>query len=265
MFARLWTPSLRVLVILVALLTFVPASALARQTASTGQVSLTLYHCPEEMRPETLVAAQCLSTIGPIVEVQLWPLYMGDAYPSTLRDASRDGEAFVWDELPFADYFVQARSLAGGYDRFLIPGLEGLNSPPQLGYTASPNEGYIVPLDATTPMRDLPIYVFRAPAEDSGRVEAGEGSIAVRLHACPAHMRPLDLDAAACPLDPAVANLQISVIGSGEERRDLEDATPQGDALALLSDHSGYALVFLLDAGALPTPTQATLDVYLLR
>jgi len=115
------------------------------------------------MRPETVEPSQCTFTTGPIIDLQLAPLGSGDTAPRTLGDARRDGEVLVWDAVPFDEYVLQARSLGEGYDRFLIPDLEGLNTPPEAGYTASPDEGYIVPVDAQTPTYDLPVYLFHAP------------------------------------------------------------------------------------------------------
>ena len=127
--------------------------------------------------------------------------------------------------VPFGVYVLQARSLLAGYDRFLIPGLEGLNTPPELGYTASPSEGYTLTLDPATPVFDLPVYLFHAP---TGTTD--QGSVSVRLLACPAGMRPLDFDPAACTPDPNVADLQIFVAGSGENRRNLAGARQEGES-----------------------------------
>src|SRR4028118_953322 len=80
------------------------------------------------MRPETLEPSRCTFTTGPIIDLQLAPLGSGDAAPRTLRDARLDGEVLVWDAVPFDEYVLQARSLHEGYDRFLIPELEGLGS-----------------------------------------------------------------------------------------------------------------------------------------
>ena len=125
-----------------------------------GEIGVTLYDCPAEMRPETVEPSQCTFTTGPIIDLQLAPLGSGDAAPRTLRDARLDGEVLVWEAVPFDEYVLQARSLHEGYDRFLIPDLEGLNSPPEEGYAASPNEGYLVTLDEETPAFDLPVYLF---------------------------------------------------------------------------------------------------------
>jgi hypothetical protein len=132
-------------------------------TPTAGEVGVTLYDCPAGMRPETVEPSQCTFTTGPIIDLQLAPLGSGDAAPRTLGDARRDGEVLVWDAVPFDEYVLQARSLGEGYDRFLIPDLKGLNTPPEAGYTASPDEGYIVPVDAQTPTYDLPVYLFHAP------------------------------------------------------------------------------------------------------
>jgi hypothetical protein len=130
---------------------------------TVGEVAVAVYDCPAGMRPETVDPGQCQYTTGPVVDLRLVQLGGGDFEPRSLREARLDGELYVWDELPFDEYVLQTQSLAEGYDRYLVQGLEGLNTPPELGYTISPNEGYIIPLDAETPAYELPVYVFRTP------------------------------------------------------------------------------------------------------
>jgi hypothetical protein len=154
-----------------------------------GEVGVTLYDCPPEMRPETVEPSQCTFTAGPIIDLQLAPLGSGDAAPRTLRDARLDGEVLVWEAVPFDEYVLQARSLHEDYDRFLIPDLEGLNTPPEAGYTASPNEGYLVTVDEETPTYDLPVYLFRvSPASLISEAAQDYASRTLRIFAalCPA-------------------------------------------------------------------------------
>jgi hypothetical protein len=130
---------------------------------SVGEIAVAIYGCPAGMRPETFDPDQCQYTAGPVVDLRLVQARGGDFEPRSLREARLDGELYVWDDIPFGEYVLQARSLAEGYDRFLAPGLEGLNTPPELGYSISPNEGYLLTLNATVPAYELPVYVFRVP------------------------------------------------------------------------------------------------------
>ena len=138
-------------------------AGLATPTPMLGEVAVVVYDCPAGMRPETIEPALCRYTTGPLIDLRLAPVVANDFEQRSLGDARLDGEVYVWDGLPFATYVLQARALAEGYDRYLIPGQEGLNTPPELGYTISPNEGYLLPIDAAVPGCDLPVYVFRTP------------------------------------------------------------------------------------------------------
>ena len=138
----------------------VPAPAGA--TATSGEIGVALYDCRPGMRPETLNPDRCQYTIGPVVDLRLNQFDAGIETQLALRDARLVDELYVWDRLPFGEYLLQAKELGSGFDRFLIPGLTGLNTPPELGYTISPNEGYLLTLDAEHSVYELPVYVFRS-------------------------------------------------------------------------------------------------------
>lgn len=295
MVARRWTSSLLVLLVLFAVLVPVPGVALARQTAPTGNIAVRLHACPEQMRPLDFDAAAC-PLDADVADLQIFVIGSGANRRAT-ADAMREGDALVWDDLPFGEYVVQPKQLAAGYDRYLIPGQSGLNISPDLGYSVGPNEGYLLPLDAAHPTYTIDLYVFHA-YESAGALRLG-----VRFWQCPDGVAAApDMRGLGCAVLPApppgfdieVAGAEIARplslaqaiaeagdrwswgdVPGGEYRvtaRLLADspgyavrAYDPGVRVKLLSDHSGYALAFLLAPGALPAPTQATLDVYLLR
>ena len=262
--------------------------------AATGSIAVRLHACPAPMRPLDLDPAAC--PLAPdVADPRIFVVGSG-ANQRDLADATREGDTFTWSGLPFAEYVLQPSALAPGYDRYLIPGRRGLNLAPDLGYSASPNEGYLLPLDSAHPAFDLDLYVFRA-SERAGSLRLG-----ARFWQCPPGVAAApdmrDLGCAALTAPPPGFELEIAGAGLAAPLR-LAQATPEaggfqswgavpggeyrvtarlpagtpgyamrsydlGVRVQLLSDHSGYALVFLLEVGALPAPSKAVLDVYVL-
>jgi len=305
MFTRYWTASLFVLFVPMALLNPVSDAALARLNApgtavsiiteDEGTIAVRLHACPAHMRPLDLDAEAC--PLDPDAANLQIAATVGGVNRHDLSDATPEGDALVWSGLPFAVYVLQVRDFAPGYDRYLIPGRSGLNIPPDLGYTASPNEGYLLPLDAAHPSYLLDVYVFRTYES------AGALRLDMRLWQCPPGVAAApdmrDRGCVALPAPPAGFDLQVAgaavrdplqlAQAAAHDDGDLGwDDVPGGEyritarlpadmsgyavrsydpgvRVHLLSDHSGYALVFLLQAGALPAPSEATLDVYLLH
>jgi hypothetical protein len=302
MFPRNWTASLFVAVALLLLVSdaalarlSAPAPVVSTSTEDEGTIAVRLHACPAHMRPLDFDAAAC--PLNPDAANLQVAASSGGANRRDLSDATPEGDALAWGGLPFAEYALQVRDFAPGYDRYLIPGRSGLNISPDFGYTASPNEGYLLPLDATHPSYLLDVYVFRAYES------AGALRLNVRLWQCPPgiaaapDMRGHSCVALSAP--PAGFDLQVAGEGVGDPLQlaqaaadddgDLGwDDVPGGEyrvtarlppdmpryavrsydpgvRVQLLSDNSGYALVFLLEAGALPAPSEATLDVYLLH
>ena len=303
MFVRYWTAWLFVPFVAVALLMLVSEAALARLNApasvvstiteDTGKIAVRLHACPAHMRPLDLDTAAC--PLDPdVANVQIGAS-RGGANHHDLSDATPEGDALAWSGLPFTVYVLQVRDLTPGYDRYLIPGRRGLNISPDLGYTVSPNEGYLLPLDAAHPSYLLDVYVFR------GYESVGALRLDVRFWQCPPGVAAApdmrDHGCGALPAPPAGFDLQLAGAGielqlaqaAADDDGDLGwDDVPGGEyritarlpaympgyavrsynpgvRVQLLSDHSGYALVFLLEGGALPAPSEATLDVYLLH
>jgi hypothetical protein len=308
MVSRHWTASLLTVFVLTALLIPIPERALARQTPSSseieGTIAVRLHACPAGMRPLDLDAAAC--PLDPdVADLQI---FVGSGENRrNLDEATPDGDAFAWSGLPFGEYVLKVTEFASGYDRYQIPSQSrGLNISPDFGYTAGPNEGYLLSLDAGHRSYLLDVYVFRA-YESSGSLDLG-----AQLWQCPSgvvaapDMRNLGCAALAAP--PAGFALEIAgggltrplqlagagaatslrtqaaaddagrlgweAVPGGEYRVTavLPAGTPgyavrcycPGVRVQVLSDHSGYALVFLLEEGALPAPSEAVLDVYLL-
>jgi len=162
-----------------------------RQAApSTGSITVAPFACPDGMTPHNLDPSQCQSA-SQVAVLQIFVVGSG-ANRHTLDDAQAQGGRFTWSDLPFGKYLLQAAQLADGYDRYLVPNLDGLNSDPAAGYNVAPDTGYIVPLDADHTHVSLNVYVFKAPAQ------AATGSIRVTAHLCPPGMDLTSLDMSAC-------------------------------------------------------------------
>lgn len=224
-------------------------------TSTTGAISLAPYACPLGMRPETLDPGAC-SPDPDVMALQTFVLSSG-ANRRTLADATFAGGVFTWSGLLFGDYVIQATELAPGYDRYLIPGLGGLNAgaaPPERGYTVSPNEGHLLPLGPAAPRPDLGVYAFRATTTP------GPASLGLFLHACPPGVAAApDLRQAGCtPIDPLAAGFDVRLDADELPRPlTLADALPAGAggyrweglpsanytlSVTLPSGYDGYAL-----------------------
>lgn len=190
----------------------------------TGTIAVTPYVCPAGMRPRTLNAAAC-SPAPEAMALQTFVLGSGANYRS-LVDASFEDGAYVWAGLPFGDYLVQATVLLDGYDRYFIPGLDGINSPPADGYTTGPNEGYIVPLNAAQSRYRLDVYAFPSLG---GTSETTTLSLAV--YACaPGVVAMPDMRQAPCDLvDPFALGFDVRLTGDPiAEPLTLADTTADG-------------------------------------
>lgn len=268
------------------------ASQTATPAPTSGEIVVTLHVCPAGMRPLDFQPAAC-PTDPTVADLQIFILGSGE-HRRDLTEATRDGAIFTWDDLPFGEYVLQAAQFAEGYDRYLIPSLrEGLNIAPDMGYTAGPNEGYLLPLEAEQTAYGLDVYVFRPFAG------SGAAWLDLRFWQCPAGVSAASdmRDRGCTPLASPPAGLSLEITGSGVPHPlRLEQATigasgdlgwsdvPSGEyrltaqlpagtpgyaarstdpalRVMLLSDHSGYALI--LDPGR--PRGNAALDIYLLR
>lgn len=287
-----WTT--RALVVLVALSGLLPlaGSAVAVSRLDQGTVAVVLHDCPAGMRPLEFQPAACHDDAS-VADLQIFVLGSGENRRD-LTEATRDGARFTWDDLPFGEYVLQATRFAEGYDRYLIPSLrDGLNIAPDMGYTAGPNEGYLLPLDAEQTAYGLDVYVFRPFAG------SGAARLDARFWQCPAGVSaaPDMRDLGCAPLAGPPAGFSLEIAGSGTPHPlRLEQATggangslgwsdvPSGEyrltaqlpartpgyavrstdpalRVMLLSDHTGYALI--LDPGR-PSGV-AALDIFLLQ
>jgi len=236
----------------------------------TGSIAVTLLACPPETTPASFNPDQC-DPDREAVDLEIAVLGSGDNQRD-LEDAAVAAATATWERLPFGNYLLRATGFGDGTGRFFVAGLEGLNSAPEAGYTAGPNEGYQVPLAADSPTYRLDVYVFAA---------TDDGAVAYEVFACPPGVAFDGFDPAVCapategaavaltggdlaaPLTPADAAPDADgrpawaglppgeyVFSHGLPPGFTTYAIPESATVALLPDGSGYAVT--IAAGAPP-------------
>ena len=177
----------------------------------TGTVAVAPHACPDGMRPERFDPLAC-APAPDVIALQTFVLGSGDNL-RTLADATYQDGTYLWSDLPFAEYLVQATDLAPGYDRYLIPGLDGINAPPERGYTTGPNEGYLVPLAAATPNYELAVYAFRDALPATG----APATLGIFVWQCaPGVVARPDMTGADCVrVDPLASGFDVAIAGGG--------------------------------------------------
>jgi hypothetical protein len=118
------------------------------QTAGQGAIALQVLSCPPGMDPRNVAAAVC-APAGEDFDLTL----SGDALqtPLTLADATGEGGAFTWGELPFGDYLIADVVLPSGATTYTLSAANA---------TGDPESGYRVTLDEANPALSVRIYTF---------------------------------------------------------------------------------------------------------
>lgn len=262
--------------------------------ADRGEVTVTIHACPAEMRPLDLEPADCAPD-ATVADLAVFPTSGSQEGADHLSEPLRQDATLTWRDIPFGRWVLKPTELASGYDRYVIPGRRGLNAPPDLGYTVSPNEGYLLTFDAEHPRYEFDLYVFRT-LEATGTVRLG-----VRLWQCPAGVVAApEMDDLGCvALAAAPSGFTLRIMGRGGEFS-LDQLTPTASGLKMwetvprgeyvlqaeldegttgyaarssdagvrtqvLSDGSGYALVLSSGTATPASAEEVALDVYLLR
>jgi Bacterial TSP3 repeat len=187
------------------------------EATGPGVIEVTLFACPPEASPADFDPDQCDGDAA-VVDLTIAVLGTGEN-ERDLDDAERSAATARWSGLPFGTYLLRATGFAEGYGRFFVADLEGLNSPPEEGYTAGPNEGYLVPLSVASSVARLEVFAFaggeEAPAEPTAEPGAGTGEVAYEVFACPVGITVEAVDPAAC--EPATEGAVVALSGGGLE------------------------------------------------
>jgi len=148
--------------VVVCALAFGPGAAAGQDGPSTGgAVSLRFFACGGGVMPGEVARASCSPT-DRIPDLQVFVIGSG-ANQRGIGEAVQEDGAFTWAGLPDGEYVLNARSLPEGFDRFYVAALDGLNSPPRDGYTAGPNEGYLIAVgEATSRQWAINVYLIRS-------------------------------------------------------------------------------------------------------
>ena len=186
-----------------------------------GSIAVVVHACPPETRPGQFNPDTCPR--APEAARLTLAALDGDARRDVGDAQVRDGLP-IWTGLPLGEYLLQAAELAPGYDRFFVPGLDGLNGPPAAGYPAAADAGYRVRLTEAAPAYRLDVYAFTAPPgaatvsatavgtpRATGTAVPGTtGSIGFRVFACPG-VSIETFDPAACA--PATGGYDVTLTG----------------------------------------------------
>ena len=258
--------------------------------AAGGDIVATFHACPPGVFASEASPEACPETERP-GEFQIFVLGSGDGR-RTLDDADVDRGQGSWDGMPPGDYLLNALALPSGFARFFVPGLEGVNAPPERGYTAGPNEGYVVPIGSGAPPHQLDVYLIPAPRPGAPTTDLDVGTFDCPpgVQAAP-DMVGLGCEATAPPVELDLAlegDALLALGGSGAATPTTDDgwswpALPEGDYVLraeLPPEVDGYAVRasgpvsaeplaggdgYLLAVNPGPADDPAVLAVYLLE
>lgn len=220
-------------------------------TGRTGAVGLSLRACAPGVGANSANPANC-SAVPELAFIELFVLGTGENR-RTLADAdeARDG-TWTWTGLPFGDYLLQATNLGPGYDRYLVPTLDGLNRAAGDAASLGPNEGFLIPLSVDEPAFFLDLYALGA-AGAGATAGPGSADLGVWVWSCPRgvvaqpDMRDLGCEA----VDPLALGFEVRLttpLGG----LSLADNSVRGDAGARLWERvplGDYVLVARLPSG----------------
>ncbi len=254
------------------------ASPVASPVASSGDgvIAVSVFRCPADSSPQDFNPDACEPN-REAVNLQIAILGSG-ANQRSADDAELAAATLTWSDLADGEYLLSATDFADGVNRFFIPGLEGLNSSPEAGYTTGPNEGYRVPLTAQSSRYTLDAYAF-AGDEPNATPVAGSGSVAYQVYTCPPGVTLDTASATACPeiTNDAVVALSADRLATPLREKDTNQddanrpawtnlapdtyifshapaagyttyAIPESSTVTVLPDGSGYSIT--LERGA---------------
>jgi hypothetical protein len=151
------------------------ATPVASRATGEGAISVVTYTCPQGLKPSEATPDTCtLDAKAMILDL----IALGGEQPVDLgAPPVRDGLP-IWSDLPQGRYGLRAVVLADGFDRFYIPDLEGIGGPPESGYKAAGEAGYLVELTGERPSTRLEVYALAKRARDrDANVESGTGGV----------------------------------------------------------------------------------------
>jgi hypothetical protein len=126
---------------------------------STGSVQVTVYACPPLVEPDQASPGRCLrDPVAVALELAMDDgAALRDVGPSTERQGLP-----TWVGLTGGDYVLRATEFKEGFERFFVPGLDGIGGSGAEGFGANGSGGYLIPITADTADYALDVYVFAA-------------------------------------------------------------------------------------------------------
>jgi len=153
-----------------------PGSAAATPGAtpapeSVGSVQATVYACPSLVHPAGASSGSCLRD-PEAVALELAEID-GDALRNVGPSSERQGLP-TWVGLAGGEYVLRASGFKEGFDRFFVPGLEGIDGGRSEGYRTDDGGGYLIPISADNTKYELEVFAFIAGATGSPTPEPTE-------------------------------------------------------------------------------------------
>ncbi len=167
-----------------------PSAAGTPVGGSAGAIAVTTYGCPSDLRPAEFSLERCDADRS-AVELELRSTTADSEAGEAIDPAG--GDLPVWSGLALGEYILRVSEMVPGYDRFFVPGLEGVASAGAEGREGQPpgdDGGYRVRLVPSAAAFRLDLYAFASDADGAATgtpaAASGEtGSIAFRAFVCP--------------------------------------------------------------------------------
>jgi len=139
--------------------------------ASVGTVRATVYACPPLVNPTQASSGSCLR------DPEAVALELSASDGDALRDVGPATERqglLTWAGLASGEYVLRASGVKDGFDRFFVPGLEGIDGGGSGGYRVEDGGGYLIPISGDNADYELEVFAFLEEAAGSPTPEPTE-------------------------------------------------------------------------------------------
>ena len=138
---------------------------------SVGSVQITVYACPPLVDTDQAGSGTCLR------DPEAVSLELAAIDGNALRDVGPSTEQQglpTWVGLTGGEYILRASGFKEGFDRFFVPGLEGINGGGDDGYRLDESGGYLIPIGAAVADYKLEVFAFTGERSGSPTAEPAE-------------------------------------------------------------------------------------------
>ncbi|MGI9252196.1 MAG: hypothetical protein ACR2J8_00485, partial [Thermomicrobiales bacterium] len=144
-------------------------------TSGNGAISVVTHSCPAELK--TSEASPDVCPLDPKAMILDLVALDGEQPKDLGSPPVRDGLP-IWSDLAPGRYGLRAVVLADGFDRFFIANREGIGGPPENGYKAAGEEGYLIELTDEKPSTRVDVYAMpRGDRKDREKTPVAGGGV----------------------------------------------------------------------------------------